>query len=285
MTTIHRLVQLFSEWNRYRHILNNTHRSKPGKSHGLSKKIIVSLTTLPQNISSLTKTLHSLLDQTILPDQIEVNIPTMCRRSHIPYDLSQYVTFSPTLSFHRVPTDLGPITKLIPTLDRYNAYPNTLIICVDDDNCYPNTLIEEFLNAHQRYPNAALTRTGAPVPASLKDSDRIKLKVKGHKITQITATEIIHGYTGFCVQPRFFDEDFSNPNTFQPETYYCDDIWISGHLARKNISRYVIPTLSAKRQFPFTEASASNRLSESVNKGGSNSEKLMRHFSKEWTYL
>ena len=94
----------------------------------MPQKIIVSLTTTPQRIKYLDKTLEIIKAQSLQPDSIELNLPNEYRRANfgaVNIDLipAGYAIFRCD--------DYGPATKLIPTLERY-ANTDTLIIFCDD---------------------------------------------------------------------------------------------------------------------------------------------------------
>ena len=104
--------------------------------------IYVSLSTIPQRIKYLDKTVESLLKQSIKPNKIFINIPF------------KYNRFSETISESQLPVfkddcieitrceDCGPGTKLLGSIDKLKK--NSLIILADDDNIYENYMIEKF---------------------------------------------------------------------------------------------------------------------------------------------
>ena len=104
--------------------------------------IYVSLTTIPQRISNLSKSVESLLKQTKKPDKIFINIPV------------EYKRFKEVIEDHQIPKfdneivettrceDFGPGTKLLGSINKMEK--NSLIILVDDDHYYENYMIEEF---------------------------------------------------------------------------------------------------------------------------------------------
>lgn len=107
-------------------------------------RTVVSLTTIPERVKLLPECLKSLMNQTTQPSCIYLNIP-----EDRPFDMptlqsivNQADPSSKTIVINRVPQDLGPITKLVPTLDREPKY-DTNIILVDDDVIYNLNLISE----------------------------------------------------------------------------------------------------------------------------------------------
>ena len=115
--------------------------------------IYVSLTTIPQRISNLSKSVESLLKQTKKPDKIFINIP------------AEYKRFKEVIEDHQIPKfdneivettrceDFGPGTKLLGSINKMEK--NSLIILVDDDHYYENYMIEEFYKFYSKNPSNA----------------------------------------------------------------------------------------------------------------------------------
>ena len=115
--------------------------------------IYVTLTTIPQRIKSIKKSIDSLINQTQKPDKIFINIPT------------KYKRFSETIQDHQIPKfssdaveiircdDFGPGTKLLGSLEKLSK--NSLVILADDDNIYENYMIEKFYYYYSLSPNNA----------------------------------------------------------------------------------------------------------------------------------
>ncbi|GLE04843.1 hypothetical protein PINS_up013822 [Pythium insidiosum] len=111
-----------------------------------SFRVVVSLTTTPARLDKVMDSVHSLLRQSVLPDQIYVNIPTgpMKRKPTRSYDdvaiPLELERLAPRVRINRCVDD-GPATKLLGAL-RQEDDPSTLIITVDDDFEYPERLVE-----------------------------------------------------------------------------------------------------------------------------------------------
>ena len=115
--------------------------------------IYVSLTTIPQRVKNLNKSVESLLKQSKKPDKIFVNIPL------------KYKRFKETIDDNKIPKfdnsdveitrceDCGPGTKLLGSLDKFEK--NSLVILVDDDHVYEDYMIEKFFHFYSKAPNNA----------------------------------------------------------------------------------------------------------------------------------
>ena len=96
--------------------------------------IYVSLSTIPQRLRNLNKSVESLLKQTRKPDKIFVNIPIKYKRFSETVEDSQIPKFnSSNVEITRC-EDCGPGTKLLGSLNKFEK--NSLVILVDDDHIY-----------------------------------------------------------------------------------------------------------------------------------------------------
>lgn len=118
-------------------------------------KLIVSLTSFPQRISSIHKTINTILDQTVKPDEIilwlaEKQFPN--KEMDLPKELLKLRNLGLTIDWCE---DLRSYKKLIPTLRKY---PNDIIVTADDDVYYQNDWLESLYYAYLREPNNIHTR-------------------------------------------------------------------------------------------------------------------------------
>jgi hypothetical protein len=117
--------------------------------------IIVCLTTTPDRIRYLNFVIESLLHQTVKPDKIVLNIPYKCKNKT--YNIPEI--FDSDIIFINRCKDLGPATKLIPTL-YLDISPNSIIVTVDDDTyLHPNT-ISIIKRKSKIYPNSVFSFSG-----------------------------------------------------------------------------------------------------------------------------
>ena len=94
--------------------------------------IYVSLTTIPQRIKDLNKTVQSLLKQSQKPDKIFINIPFKYKRFKEIINDDQIPKFDNSIVEITRCEDCGPGTKLLGSLDKFEK--NSLVILVDDDH-------------------------------------------------------------------------------------------------------------------------------------------------------
>src|SRR5207245_6907903 len=90
-------------------------RETLGANHTFdNRRVIASLSTVPDRINNLTPTIRSLLRQTRPPDEIVLAIPEFSIREQRPYAVPKHVSRWPRMRVLRCQKDSGPATKFIP---------------------------------------------------------------------------------------------------------------------------------------------------------------------------
>ena len=115
--------------------------------------IYVSLTTIPERIKDSNRSIDSLLNQSLKPDKIFINIPLKYKRFKEVIDDEQIPEFNDNKVEITRCEDCGPGTKLLGSLDKLER--NSLIILADDDNIYENYMIEKFYHYYSLAPENA----------------------------------------------------------------------------------------------------------------------------------
>ena len=104
--------------------------------------IYVSLSTIPQRLQNLNKSVKSLLKQTKKPDKIFINVPYKYKRFSETIEDDQIPKFNSSIIEITRCEDCGPGTKLLGSLDKFDK--NSLLILADDDHIYEDYMIEKF---------------------------------------------------------------------------------------------------------------------------------------------
>ena len=128
------------------HILT---RSESGvtSSRCCNEEVIISLSTFGDRIHGTALTIESLLEQTVKPNRIILNLGRQFEgKGKIPGSLKLLERRGLEIRFTR---DIGPYTKLLPTL--YDQ-PNAAIITVDDDVIYNYDFVSNLVNEHIQHP-------------------------------------------------------------------------------------------------------------------------------------
>ena len=115
--------------------------------------IYVSMSTIPQRINNLNKSIESLLSQTKKPDKIFINIPLKYRRFSETINEEQIPKFNNNIVEITRGEDFGPGTKLLGSLNKIKK--DSLLILVDDDHMYEDYMIEKFFYFYSKAPNNA----------------------------------------------------------------------------------------------------------------------------------
>jgi len=211
------------------------------------RRVIASLSTVPDRINNLRPAIRSLLKQTRPPDEIVLSIPEFSIREQQPYAVPEYVSRLPRLRVLHCRRDWGPATKFIPIVreELAEGRGNTLIMVVDDDRIYPRDALETYLHYNEQLPDAALCFRGAAMPPNL-DWRNAKM-IRASELREPQPAAVITGCGSYLIQPRFFDESLWDYSQAPQGAFYMDDIWISGCLARRNVKRYVVPASAMMR--------------------------------------
>lgn len=244
------------------------------------KRVVVSLTTIPDRIQDIKYTIVSLIKQTVKPDEIALNIPYRTLKGK-EYQIPPQLERLPLLKIYRLEEDLGPATKLLPTLKR--EHPDTQIIVADDDVVYSPMFIEKLKEASDRYPENAVTTFGK------------KLRYRGQNeppeyggvhaawfkplhLGSMGKSDYVMGVYGFVVKPRFFDEDIFHFEDKPPETIWVDDMHISGQLSLRGID-IITPTPNINLiPLPILKQQRSAGLFNTRNNSGRNDNIVIKYY-------
>lgn len=198
-----------------------------------SNKYILSLTTIPSRINYIESTIKSLVEQTLKPEKIVLNVPkkynfrfnSPIQDLHIEKILNKYID---KLIINYIDDDYGPGTKLlglikskIIKLDSKDTY----IVLVDDDLIYKPYMLEYFDNYNkQQYDNKLTT-------ASF-------FCYNSHGVT------IGQGADGLFIKSELlnkFEDYYDIINKFD-YIHYHDDYYISYYFNLKQIPiKYIVP--------------------------------------------
>lgn len=123
-------------------------------------RVFLSLSVAPHRLTVL----YDVLPNLCLPcvTSIVLNLPDSFRgQSYDEQVLIELCKAFPLLFVHRFGTDLGPISKVLPTRDIANR-PSDVIVSVDDDTIYSSHNLIALLQDHARYPNAVVSTMAGP---------------------------------------------------------------------------------------------------------------------------
>lgn len=179
-------------------------------------EIIISLTTSPVRIDKIEPVITSIMNQTIIPDKIIINIPHIFKRTNETYDsIPTFLTDNNLVHINRC-EDIGPLTKILPSIE-LAKYMDSVIISIDDDISYPENFIERLVNESMKYPHCVIAGSGA---ASYKKH----------------FTELLEGYCGALYRKHFLiDFPIDDISNYPRACYLGDDLTLSNFLSKKRI--------------------------------------------------
>lgn len=111
------------------------------------KQIIVSMTSWPKRIGNISRVIFSLLNQTIMPDKIEVNLSIEefpHKEADLPDDLRTLVDVA-VVNINWVERNTLVFKKFIPVLKKYKEL-DYYLFTVDDDWLYAKDYISSMIN-------------------------------------------------------------------------------------------------------------------------------------------
>lgn len=198
--------------------------------------IVLSLTTIPGRVKYLEHVLRSIERQTVKPHRIELNLPLeynkrpfrAAERSAIPSDFDVFEC-----------TDVGPATKVLPTLKRYTGTEQKIVYC-DDDRNFQKDWLKRLSDYSERNPGSAIADECHTIKAieyrynHPKKDMKYRLKrglslglydPRGKNLG--SCCNVALGYGGVLVKPSFFNKQAQNVPDI---VWSVDDIWLSANI-------------------------------------------------------
>ena len=202
-------------------------------------KIVVSFTTSPSRLYRVEPVIEAMLNQDYKPHTIEINLPDLYKNKE-PYTIPEFLqpradgTYRyPKVSVIRTGRDIGPSSKVIPTLLRYKDNPDVFVVSIDDDHKYPDKIISTLVKGLHLYgPKNVYGIGGLDVYAIPK----MRMSMYGYNKTYQVGT--IEGVFGVLYNPRLIKDDIVEYYDKVMKCSECitsDDITISNYLASKKI--------------------------------------------------
>ena len=168
--------------------------------------IYVSLSTIPPRINDLDKSIDSIINQTLKPDKIFINIFKKYKRFNEEISDNQIPNFPSIVEITRC-DDCGPGTKLLGSIDKFNK--DSLVILADDDQIYENFMVGKLNYYYKKAPQNAYSFYVHPL--------------LGH-------FGIGQGADGFAINTNYLEGIVAFYNDVVKdyhELFLYDDLWIS----------------------------------------------------------
>lgn len=209
------------------------------------KRIVVTLTTSPTRINKIEKMIDSIMNQNVKPDRIYINLPHVFKRDNTRFGiLPEFIKNNPIIYINRT-EDIGPSTKIIPTLE-HEKDPETMIISVDDDIYYKKNFIAGLVYYGDKYPDSVITGT----TFIQNNEENVKEYKELPYWSKIYYAQFLEGYSGVLYKPKFF-KNFNKQRHLLELPRNCqmgDDLILSNYILSQNI-----PIISIENRSSTTE--------------------------------
>lgn len=205
-----------------------------------NEEITVSLTTHGRRIYEVYLAIESVMQGSVKPNRIILWLPKELEGKDLPQTLVNQIQRGLEV---RYTEDLGPHTKLIPTL---KVFPDSAIITIDDDIIYPYDTVEMLVSAHCKNPHVIcanrvldirLDSKGLPISMQnwkeLYDKERNSVK------------NFFEGVGGVLFPPHCFSSEVFNQSVLKEISPKADDVWFNCMALLSNTS-----VVSANLHYP-----------------------------------
>ena len=187
--------------------------------------VIVSLTSFPERINTVVKTLKTLLTQTMKPDRVilwlaQEQFPG--GEGDLPQELLELRNFGLTIDWCE---DIRSYKKILPTLKKY---PSAAIITTDDDIYYASDTVETLYKSYLEHKtevqahrcDVLRVEQGKIVWAKTRELYLDKNRGKASFKNRLT------GYGAVLYPPGCFYQDVCNEELIKKLLPTHDDIWL-----------------------------------------------------------
>lgn len=186
-------------------------------------RIVITMTTSPQRIHKIKPVIDCLINQTVKPDTIYLNLPRVFKRDNSIFkSIPDFIKNNSLITINFC-NDLGPATKILASIPA-EKHPETILLSVDDDIYYPPEMLETYLYWSQKFPQAVITGT------------TFMYLPQEQKYNPLFPCELLEGFSGVLYKNKFL-QDF-DPSIYRDcplECYLADDFVLSNFLLKKNI--------------------------------------------------
>ena len=225
----------------------------------LRRSILLSFATHITRKIDLISTIHSILSQNILPEEILINF---ANGTNYPVDEMQMIVSAP---LSKLPLDARPQVYFQACDPRWKSAAKMLgalqhlarresrdarvqssewrIVYADDDMIYPDEWLESLVAGHDMKPGCAVGLRGWRVRADFEWGVPAELLashlITGDHLRAPYRVGVLTGGGGVLVLPSHFGGRPPRPPA--PEAALLDDIWLSSELSAAGIERWVVP--------------------------------------------
>lgn len=202
--------------------------------------VVLTLTTVPSRLSNnlygdsgIKSCIEAIHTQNYADYEIHFNIPYINKVTQEEYTVPSWLEDYDKIRIFRT-DDLGPATKLVPTVERINNLDTIIIVC-DDDLVYHPDMISEHIR-HQTNRDFIFGYD------SLDTYEPRFNDIRDHYVTAVPFEmkgKVMQHYKTVSYKRKYFKEDFFD---FVKDYYsWSDDLLISAYMQKNKIPRIVLP--------------------------------------------
>ncbi len=194
----------------------------------VSKRLIVSVTTYPKRIGTLSAVLETIFNQTRRPDLVVLWLAREqfpAGEAEIPEDLRELIR-NGKLTLRWCEEDLKPHKKYFYA---FQEFPNDLIVTVDDDVYYPKYTLDALYRSYLLHPRAVSAMRAhlmlfnerkelLPYQQWIMETDQC--------VYQPSMQLIATGVGGVLYAPELFSKAFLDVKSIMETCLRADDLWL-----------------------------------------------------------
>lgn len=186
-------------------------------------KLIISLTSYPLRINLISKTVDSLLKQTLKADMLilwlaEEQFPNKLK--DLPTEVLDLTQKGLTIKWCN---DIKSYKKLIPAL---KSYPDDIIVCADDDILYEKDWLKKLYEGYIKHPDMISAHSVHRIMLDDKQSvlpyNQWSLRIQN---AEPSFNNFATGVGGVLYPPNCFYKDILREDLFMKLCPTADDIW------------------------------------------------------------
>jgi hypothetical protein len=203
--------------------------------------VYISLTSSPKRVKHLHK-IFAILDLEHVKE-IRLTVPKRYGRDNSTYVIPDEVRNFPKVKIVEIAEDLGPITKLIPTIQSLKSEPESIVITIDDDFALAYGSIGQLIK-YSVLTDAVVGVRGLNLDYfGLQRSDKW-LPFSGVADcgkSELTKCDMVEGITGIAYKVKHVDSDsMLEKSKLSKECRFSDDLVVMHTLAESQVPVYMI---------------------------------------------
>ena len=251
--------------------------------HGNSREdVIVSLTSHPGRIGTITPCIKSLLNQHSKPKKILLWLSKK-QFPHLEQDLPEELLRlqkDPLFEIRWVQEDLAPHKKYFYTM---REYPEVPVIIVDDDVVYDKLLVGKLMESYRKFPDCiSCMRANLMLFKNNGNLRSYSAWIQGYRVLlDVPSFQLLPtGVGGVLYPPKSIPEQAFDAEAIEKTCLYTDDLWLK-MFAAYNGYRTVVPRdLCEYKEIEGTAETALWRINVHRNNNDTSIEHILEYFDR-----